>query len=321
MFGHAEQRPGPELEAGLFPAENGTDALDKILVGVRRVKLHQPHALLSIGKARRQLPCDVGLAGTGRSLKDDLTLVFQQPLDLAKVTGVDQQFVCEALDVTCCGTRKPVVRVIVQIVVRFLAAEPIQQLKRRGVLHGLPKSVYGRLASPGECDDRHVTRELGCRRLVQPKDVQSAIGRKPVAVVVPVDDADPTSFTLVANEHDIPRPRFVEGVVMADIVRWWAVPTPLRATFRGVDPVVFSEVLPVITVVLIKVRAHLKELPGAGGEPGGVVQVCEKVDFVGQATRKDPSDSTEFVPIPRPCDCSRLPERRNAERKNPGLVK
>ena len=98
LFSHGQQWSGSEPEAGLFVDESGTDALDKVLVSVRRVELHQPHALLTTGEARRQLPRSVGLAGAWWPLKDDLSLVFQQTLDLAKVTGIDQQFVGEFLN-------------------------------------------------------------------------------------------------------------------------------------------------------------------------------------------------------------------------------
>ena len=73
----------------------------------------------------------------------------------------------------------------------------------------------------------------------------------------------------------------------------------------------------VFTVVLVKVRAHLKELPADGGGPVVAVQVDEMVDFVGQATRKRLPDSTEFVPVVRPFDLDRTREGRDAEGDRP----
>ena len=90
------------------------------------MKLNQPHAILRAGEARRQLPCNVGLAGAGGTLEDDLPFVFQQALDLAEVIGVEQQFVREFLNVW-----RPLARELLDVWLdrgrRWrIAAEPIQ---------------------------------------------------------------------------------------------------------------------------------------------------------------------------------------------------
>ena len=142
-LGHVEQRPVSELEAGLPVDERGAEALDEVLVGVRRMKLHQPHALLRSSEARRQLLGDVGLPGTRRALQDDLPPVVQQTLNRAKVIDVDQEFFRE-----CCNAWNNLVPSPVDATAGARdrcgrVAESIQQLERGAILWHLSKSPSG----------------------------------------------------------------------------------------------------------------------------------------------------------------------------------
>ena len=73
----SDERPAPELEAGLPVAQCWAEALDEVLVGVGRVELNERHPFFGHGKARRQLPRNIGLARARWPLKDDLTLVVE----------------------------------------------------------------------------------------------------------------------------------------------------------------------------------------------------------------------------------------------------
>ena len=82
--------PSPELESRL-PVSRRPEALDEVLVGVGRVELHEFHPLLRLAEETSELASDERLSRARRPLKDDLTLLLQQRLDLFQERRRDEE--------------------------------------------------------------------------------------------------------------------------------------------------------------------------------------------------------------------------------------
>src|SRR5438067_545559 len=62
------------------------------------MKLDESDSFVRAGKKAREFSCDVGLSGAWRSVKDDLTLLRQQPQNLIEELRREKQIFGEVVD-------------------------------------------------------------------------------------------------------------------------------------------------------------------------------------------------------------------------------
>ena len=90
-LGEVAERPGAQREGqGSAAAWLWPEALEEVLVGVGRVELDELDRAV-VGQVAGQLAGEVGLAGPGRPVQDDLLALPEQVGDLHQFCLVHQQ--------------------------------------------------------------------------------------------------------------------------------------------------------------------------------------------------------------------------------------